>query len=287
MMRIGCVSLSLLWLLSGAGSVSAADAGAARHVEEEIVQLARDLAAALESRDRAAIERCFAPEFVFIHAFGYIDTRAEHVEALLARQPTRRPRLPTFTPPASLRVFADVAVHQHPGVTNLGTPAVVTTIYARGGGGWRVLRTQATEMVPEREAVSLEPEILEAYVGRYERGDGVIVEIVKEGAALLRVLPGFPKVRLWPASESRFFDKVGGEWSFHREGTGPATRFVHRFRGREWSGIRLSSEVPATSGAATSGAVRRKTTDVLFAQVPWNVSVVLHSWMTEPVPGSW
>ncbi|MBW3569625.1 MAG: DUF4440 domain-containing protein [Gemmatimonadetes bacterium] len=205
-------------------------------VREELTTLHGELNAAVQARDRAAIERGYAPEFVFIHAYGYVDSLADHVEMLLARDPASPPRILTF---AQLSVHGDVAVNRQRGGTTIGTPTLGTTIYVRRNGRWQILQSQGTEMVPERTAVPVATAVLDSYVGRYDRGGGVVVEIRREGDTLFRVVPGLPRVRMTPASETQFFDKTGTEWTFHRDPAGRVTHYVSRFRDREWRGTRI------------------------------------------------
>lgn len=82
-------------------------------VKDEILTLAREQNAAIKNHDRTALERIYAPEFFMVHAYGYVDSRAEHIDQLLARDATDLIPLPTFTPPEELNVYGDVAVHRY------------------------------------------------------------------------------------------------------------------------------------------------------------------------------
>lgn len=198
--------------------------------EEAIRALIRELNTAWRQRDRAALERIYADEFVFVHAFGYVDDRAAQIDEMLAAESAGIVPVPSFEPPAHLHVYGDVAVYRAPGKTGLGTPAWTTTIYARRHGRWQIVQRQATELLPERPAVELEPHVLDDYAGRYDRGGGVVTVIEREGSRLVVRHPGYPPRRLTAASAAAFFDKVGATWTFHRGPDGRVTHVVLRRR---------------------------------------------------------
>lgn len=156
-----------------------------------------------------ALERIYAPEFFIVHAYGYVDSRAEHIDQLLARDSTDLLPLPTFTPPEELNVYGDVAVYRYAGATTIGTRALGMRVYVRRNGRWQITQTQSTEMIPAPQAVAVAAVVLDAYVRRYNRGEGRYVVIARDGDALVRILPGLPKVRFTPVSETRFVDRRG------------------------------------------------------------------------------
>jgi hypothetical protein len=97
---------------------------------------------------------------------------------------------------------------------------------------------QSTEAIPERPAITVAPAALNAYTGHHAR-DGVVTVIAREGDALSVKSPNFPKRKLTPTADAQFFDKVGGEWTFHRGSDGRVAHFVLRSRGRELRGTRV------------------------------------------------
>lgn len=218
--------------------VPASDTAQVGRAREELRAMYGELNAALQRRDRAALERIFAPEFSWVHAFGYADDRATHLDETLEMDSIRPMRVPSFAPPGQLLVYDSVAVYRYRGGTDLGTPTLSAALYLRRDGRWQILQIQGTEANPERVAVPLDPALLDAIAGRYDQ-EGVVRVIAREGDALVTRRPGLPRRVLTHVGEMRFFDKVGGEWTFHRGPDGRVTHFVLRIRGRELRGTRI------------------------------------------------
>ena len=62
--------------------------------------------------------------------------------------------------------------------------------------------------VGERKEVSVDPALLDLYVGKYQIAPGAIVEIFKEENRLMTQIAGQPKFQLFPTSNTEFFLKV-------------------------------------------------------------------------------
>jgi hypothetical protein len=82
----------------------------------------------------------------------------------------------------------------------------------------------------ERTAVTVDPAVYDAYVGRYARESGQVIAIVKENGKLILAWPGLPKIELLPASQTRFFQNYDeDELSFHVDDSSKAFYLViHR-----------------------------------------------------------
>ncbi len=228
----------LLWLLMPL--VTLAGERDRAQVGEELTAWAQARNLAWRDRDRAGLERLYAEEFAFIHAFGYRDDRTTQINEMLAMGTVSDLPPPSFAPPNELYLYGDVAVHRFVGYTARGTATFGTAIYVHRDGRWRMALQQHTERAPEHPAVQLDPAVLETYLGRYDRGDGTITVIALENGALVARHAGFPGRLLTPASDTTFYDKLGSEWTFHR---GPDARVTHyrlRFRdGREAQSTRV------------------------------------------------
>jgi hypothetical protein len=222
---------------SDAGAQPAKDPTVAR-VQDEILALSREVNEAVEKGDRAALERIFAPEFVFVHAYGYVDDRATQIDDLLRSRVGATQRVPTFAPPNELLIYGDVAVHRRPkGTTSDESPAWGTVIYAKREGRYQIIQAQGTEMQPERQWLTLPTDTLDAYAGRY-KGTNVIA-LKRESDTLVAEAPVMGRLILRPTSETLFFDKAGGEWTFHRGPDGKVAYYVRRFRGQERRATRI------------------------------------------------
>ena len=135
----------------------------------EIQVLSRSVNEAVLKGDRAALERIFAPEFVFVHAYGYVDDRATQINDLLESRIGPPPRVPTFEPPNQLLVYGDVVVHRRPQATTSDeSPAWATVIYAKREGRYQIIQAQGTELQPARQWLTLPTATLDAYAGWYQ-----------------------------------------------------------------------------------------------------------------------
>jgi CubicO group peptidase (beta-lactamase class C family) len=103
----------------------------------------------------------------------------------------------------------------------------------------------------ERPAVTLNPAIYDAYVGRYELQGGMIVNITKENGALMAQPVGQLKTELVAESETRFLVRaINGELTFHRDDTGKVTRFTLQQGGQTRPATRIEPFTPDSSALA-------------------------------------
>lgn len=95
---------------------------------------------------------------------------------------------------------------------------------------------------------SIDPEIYDDYVGRYEFPmGGAILEITREDDKLFAQLSGQSRFEIFPQSESEFFWKVvDASITFMRDAEGTVTHAVHNQLGREFEAPRLAEEREAS-----------------------------------------
>jgi len=237
----GLVVLLVAALANAQESPVAAMSGVGVTVSDEIRAMFREWFAARRSHDREALERLYAPEFVAIHAYGYIDDRATQIEIDLATDPPQDipEEAAAFRPsddPLRSRVamnFADVAVRRIPAPTSDGAPAMGTIIFVKRNGRWQFLQMQGTEMVQTAPPVKLGHGMLERFVGRYRASTGRVIVLSVEAGQLRVGSAGFPKRPLTPTSETQFFDNAAGSWTFYPNADGTITRGKLFRRGRE------------------------------------------------------
>jgi len=78
-----------------------------------------------------------------------------------------------------------------------------------------------------RDAVRLEPKILDKYVGRYKVQDGYFITISREGNRLFSKSPGMPKLEIFPESETKFFlKKIAVQITFVKDAHGNVTELI-------------------------------------------------------------
>lgn len=230
-MRVGAVVTSMLLLslaVSGQDTAPEGNAG----VVEDLRALFEELNEAALEGDRERLERLYAPEFLFVHATGYVDDRATHIDDSL----TVKNKAPISIPDLErLQVLGDVAILRADVETRAGGSMFGTSIFVRRDGRWRIFQVQGTRMLPDRQKVLLAPEVLEKYVGRYENDAGESLWIMRNGADLASVLdrPNVPRRVLAPTSEGLFFDKLGAEYQFRAGEDGTVTQMIFRLNGRE------------------------------------------------------
>lgn len=86
----------------------------------------------------------------------------------------------------------------------------------------------------EQKAVSINPRILDGYVGQYELTPTFLITITKEGDKLLGQATGFPRIELLPASDIEFFVKeFDAQILFVEDGKGTVTHSILTLNGRE------------------------------------------------------
>ncbi len=97
------------------------------------------------------------------------------------------------------------------------------------------------ELPVEHHAVDLNPDIYNAYAGRYELGSGLVVEVSREANRLMIHSTSPAKTELFPESETRFFAKdIDAVINFVKNTQGKATQLVLQQGGREISGLRIN-----------------------------------------------
>jgi hypothetical protein len=80
----------------------------------------------------------------------------------------------------------------------------------------------------EKPAVaSVDPKVYDAYVGRYDLGNGRVYHVTKEGARLMSQIPGNPKFELFPETETQFFWRdVRGRLIFVKDERGEVNEII-------------------------------------------------------------
>jgi len=80
---------------------------------------------------------------------------------------------------------------------------------------------EKVEMPVERKAISLDPSILEKYVGEYQIGTNIIIAITLKDGQLIGELAGQSKFLLFPETETTFFSKdVNAQFVFEKDANG-------------------------------------------------------------------
>ena len=191
--------------------------------KEEIQKLFSDLNEAITKKDRPRLEQLYADEFQFIRPSGGVINKVTQITGIMSNDPLSSTPIPA---PAieSLMVYGDVVVSRH---TVRGT--AVTSIFVKKDGGWRLLQAQGTRLAPERKPITLDPKLLDSFVGKYEFGPNAIATLTREGEALKWRGGNRMPVTLVPLSETHFFAKeTETEMMFVKSEQGQVTGVVLR-----------------------------------------------------------
>jgi ketosteroid isomerase-like protein len=187
-------------------------------VREELRKLYADYNEAGAKRDRAALERLFADDYVWVQGNGSVTTKAKHIDNIMANSAAFSAPAPPFE---QFSIHGDVAVFRS---TERKAGLFATTVFAKIDGRWQFLHAQGTLLPPERKPVEIDPKALYSLVGSYEFGPGSVATATKEGDALMWKGGRRPTVKLLPLSETQFFvEETGVQMIFHKDDKGQTT----------------------------------------------------------------
>src|SRR3954470_5498043 len=135
------------------------------------------LGAAAMRRDRAALERIYAPEFQFVHATGGIVSRAQLIDGLVS--PAGRSAGPVTPALDSMRLYGDVAI-----LSLAQNGMMATNVWVHRDGRWQIALVQGTMLPQKRPTIALDTRRLADYAGRYVL-DTLAVVISVDGDSLM------------------------------------------------------------------------------------------------------
>jgi hypothetical protein len=200
-MRI--VMIVVILLLLATPAFSQAHTGQAKEdkTKEEIQKLFNDLNEAIVKKDRDRLEQLYADEFQFIRPSGAVVNKTSQISGVLGNDPISSTPVPA---PAAdqLMLYGDVVVSR-----NTVRGSAITSIFVKRNGQWRLLQAQATRLAPERNPVSLDPKLLDSFLGKYQFGPNAIASVTREGDSLKWRGGNRMPVTLVPLSETHFFAK--------------------------------------------------------------------------------
>ena len=188
-MRIPQTALALLFsLIAGAPIGSAAEPKSPPSVTDELKALIADLNEAGARKNRVALERIYADDFLFVHSTGKAVQKAEQIDRIMSDASGYSIPVHSFE---GVQVYGDIAMLR----TSDG-PMYGTNLYVRRGGGWQILQVQGTRKPPERKPIQLPATATDNYLGKYEFSPGRSGVVSKEGDRL-RWRGGEPPPSLW------------------------------------------------------------------------------------------
>ncbi len=108
--------------------------------------------------------------------------------------------------------------------------------------GMHLLEPRAPLMAPPKEhkEISVDPKILQGYVGQYQLAPNFIIAITREGNGLFAQATGQPKFQIYPEGPRDFFLKVvDAQITFKTDANGRATSLTLHQSGRDTPGKRI------------------------------------------------
>jgi hypothetical protein len=150
-MRILLTGFLIFLVASVALSQTSGGTGKDTNVKEELRKLFVELNEAFEKRDRLALERIYADAFVWVHASGFVDDRATHINDAFSIEVRTPLQIPNFD---GLRVYGETAILKNrlPPIESRGS-LYSTSIFAKRDGRWQIVHAQGTHMLPDRKTI--------------------------------------------------------------------------------------------------------------------------------------
>jgi hypothetical protein len=207
MPRVICIAMLLI--TAGSTFAQSRTGTAATDRQNELVQLAQRRFAAFFEGDKTAYEQLVARDAVFVYSNG---RTLNYVKAVSELAPLARAGTYSFHyEDVKFRDFGDSALlvyrlvfHGPPGVGG-DYEGVESDTFTRLNNVWKLIAVHGTTIpYPKRVSITVDPKLLDEYVGRYESAPGVYYEITREGDQLLGQRNGFQKVP-WLAESGDIF----------------------------------------------------------------------------------
>jgi YD repeat-containing protein len=201
---------------AGAAGSSVDDLG--MHLLDPRVPLAKPMSKRTRITVDAAVLARYAGTYEI--APGFLVAVA-HEEGRLFVTPPGQPRHEIFAE-SDRMFFTTIADVQFSFDVDATGPAKAMTLHQAGKSmtGKRV-DAAALPPAPPRQVVTVKPDVLETWVGRYQLTPAVFITVTRQEARLFAQATGQGAFELFPESEDRFFAKVGGiEIWFDRDAQG-------------------------------------------------------------------
>ena len=121
---------------------------------------------------------------------------------------------------------------------------VTHLIKHQGGHDVTAVRQGADFKPPWSKAeITVEPELLESYVGKYEMKPGAVFTVTLEDGKLMVRLTGQPSIEVFPESETEFFYKVvDAQITFVKDEQGQVTHLILHQGGSDLTARRLGDD---------------------------------------------
>ncbi len=175
----------------------------------------------LEPTADAPVSSSSYDAYVGLYDYGGAVLTVTRAGDRLMAQLTGQPEFEIF--PRGKDVFFWKVVEAEVTFVRDGNGKVVKAVHRQGGQTIDAARFELPAVV------KLDPQRYDAYVGKYDYGQGRVMTIIREGDGLFAQLVGQPKLEIFPKSETEFFWKaVRAEVTFVKDSAGKVVKAVHR-----------------------------------------------------------
>jgi hypothetical protein len=160
-------------------------------------------------------------DYVGLYDYGGAILTVTREGERLQAQLTGQPAFEIF--PKGKDVFVWKVVEAEVTFVRDGNGKVVKAVHRQGGQTIDAARFDLPAVV------KVDPQRYDAYVGKYDYGQGRVMTITREGDGLFAQLTGQPKLEIFPRAETEFFWKAArAEVAFVKDSAGKVVKAVHR-----------------------------------------------------------
>ncbi len=175
----------------------------------------------LEPTADAPVSPASYDDYVGLYDYGGAILTVTREGERLQAQLTGQPAFEIF--PKGKDVFVWKVVEAEVTFVRDGNGKVVKAVHRQGGQTIDAARFELPAVV------KVDPQRYDAYVGKYDYGQGRVMTITREGDGLFAQLTGQPKLEIFPKAETEFFWKaVRAEVAFVKDSAGKVVKAVHR-----------------------------------------------------------
>jgi hypothetical protein len=117
----------------------------------------------------------------------------------------------------------------------------VAVVLHQNGVNQRAPRMEGEPVVPKtRTEITVDPQVLEKYLGRYQLAPAAIMTMTREGSQMFTQLTGQPKFEIFAESDKEFFLKVvDAQLTFETDASGKSVAVVLHQGGRDLRWTRI------------------------------------------------
>lgn len=214
-------------------------AGASPELERELKALVRDMHDTLRRCDKERLFSFFAEDFVGTSYEGFTATKRQLMESFSC--PPAEAKITRDLDDHKIRVAGDTVivnyrVTEHVEFEGKKTESkfLYTDTFVVRDGRRLMISSQATRVLPERKAVSIDAQLLNDYEGRYASNPAAIFTIKRQGDILIGEAPNGEKVEFFAENETTFFAKGRDlQTVFERDKNGLVVRMIIKRGGSE------------------------------------------------------